>query len=773
VPHRRAWLAAALAALLLGVLGIYLRAESTAHDEADKARLSFHLSASEIASTLQLAIQHEEDLVVSASALVAANPRITPAQFDVWASSVHAFARYPELKNLGLVAFVPAARLAQFEARSRAQPLRPFGAGSVAHEPFQLLPAGPRPYYCLAVAGVARDTRTFLPVGLDYCYFAKTLAGARDSALSIYAPVMVGGSTALGVETPVYRGGVVPATVTARRAAFLGYLGEIIVPGVVLGRALQGHPATAVTFTYAGRGSYAVFNSGQAPQQAQSTTIALHNGWTVRTTAALPSGGVLAYGRSRTVMIGGTLLCALLALLIYVLGTGRQRAVALVREKTRELSHQAMHDTLTGLPNRALVLDRAAQMLARAARRREVLAGALFVDVDGFKHVNDNLGHAAGDELLQVIATRLLEVVREQDTVGRLGGDEFVVLVESTVGEASPEALAGRVLACLRQPIRLESAGKVFSFTASVGIAFGKYPTPDELLRDADLALYAAKAAGKDRYALFEPGMGPAADETEALAAELGAAVLDEELTLHYRPLFDLSGERLLAVQAVLGWRHPRLGPLAGERFLGVAEDTGLIASIGRWTLAEACRQAAAWNADGQRLGVWVKVSRRELHSGAFAVDVQAALRGAGLAPGLLTLAVSEATLLGDVTAVARCLEEVRSLGVHVAIEDFGGAYASLAQLSDVPADVLKLDGGLVERGGQRGGGALLGAVAALGRALALPLTADRAELDAHLAELDGETPHGFVAGEPLSAERVSELLGEHASRRAVGSRGA
>jgi diguanylate cyclase (GGDEF)-like protein len=770
---RASWILVALAVFVAGTIGIYVRAASTAHDDSERARLSFHLAASEIASTLRLAIQHEEDLVVSASAQVAANPHLTPAQFDLWASSVHAFARYPELKNIGLVAFVPAARLPAFEARMRQLPLRAFGAGSITRETFQLTPPGPRPYYCLAADGVARDNGTFLPVGLDYCVFARTLIGARDSALSIYAPVMFAGSTALGVETPVYRGGVAPPTVAGRRAAFLGWLGEVIVPGIVLSRALDGHPGTAVTFRYAAAGSHAVFHTGTAPAHATSTTIDLHNGWTVETSAAVADGGVLTHGRSRTVLAGGTLLCALLALLIYLLGTGRQRALALVREKTRELSHQAMHDTLTQLPNRALVLDRAAQMLARSARHSDVLAGALFVDVDGFKHVNDNLGHAAGDELLRVIAARLLEVVREQDTVGRLGGDEFVILVESTRHEAAPELLAERVISALRAPVRLGDAGKVFTFTASVGITFGNYGTPDELLRDADLALYAAKAAGKDRYALFEPGMGAISEEPdEVLAAELGTAVLGDQLTLRYRPLLDIAGERVLGAEALLRWHHPRLGLLTADRFLGVADDTGLIVSIGRWALAEACRQGARWRSQGHELQICVRVSGRELESGAFVGDVEAALNDAGLEPSGLTVAVSEATLNRDLAGVSRCVAELKTLGVRVVIDGFGAAYARLAARGDVPADVLKLDDELVAAAGSREDSReLLRAVSSVGRALGVPLTAEGVEFDEPLLrELVGHSAQGFVSGEALSAERLGELLGGRAQGRPVGS---
>jgi diguanylate cyclase (GGDEF)-like protein len=256
------------------------------------------------------------------------------------------------------------------------------------------------------------------------------------------------------------------------------------------------------------------------------------------------AGGVFANRNSLTLLIGGSLLSLVLGLLVLVLGTGRTRALALVREKTRELSHknrelshQALHDTLTGLPNRALVLDRAKQMLARVARRPGAKAGALFIDIDRFKHVNDSLGHAAGDQLLRVVGERLRDTAREQDTVGRLSGDEFVVLVESTTEEVTVDLLAERLTEVLREPVELDNSGKTFSVTASVGAAVGQYATPDALLRDADLALYAAKAAGKDRYALFDASMYAGAEGHLELDANLSDGVQDGQFfLLHSQP---------------------------------------------------------------------------------------------------------------------------------------------------------------------------------------------------------------------------------------------
>jgi len=531
------WAAVTALLVLAGALASLLGARSVARSEGEKARLAFHLASAEIASTLKLSIQHEEDLVVGASAFAAGDPAASPADFDRWGEAVRAMQRYPELQNIGLVALVPASHLPAFEARMTADPIRPLGPQSVGpKQSFQVLPPGNRPYYCFAVAGLARSAATFVPGGLDYCALAPGLITARDSGLTSYAPVVDGDSTLLGVEAPVYRGGVVPSTVAARGRAFLGWIGELLVPNVVLEQALQGHPNVAVVFRYDSRFSHVAFTSGSAPAGAQSAKFALlvgreaglsdsHEGWTVQSFGAGAPGGLLGNRHALTMLIGGTLLSVVLGLLVLVLGTGRTRALALVREKTRELSHQALHDTLTGLPNRALVLDRAEQMLARTARRPDMVAGALFIDIDGFKQVNDNLGHAAGDQLLRVVAERLQGAMREQDTVGRLGGDEFVVLIESPAEEAIPGLLAERLSDLVREPVELDDGRTISSVTASIGVAAGHYPSPDALLRDADLALYAAKAAGRDGYALFDANMNRDIEGSPGLEGELSATV--------------------------------------------------------------------------------------------------------------------------------------------------------------------------------------------------------------------------------------------------------
>ncbi len=761
--------------ILGGTLAAVLGARAVASSETQKAKLAFHLNSEEIASTLQLAIRHEEDLVIAASAYVASDPHASPAEFDRWATSVQAMARYPELENIGLVKLVPAADLKAFERYIGANPVRALGASTAApSENFEVLPAGRRPYYCFAVSGLSRSTSTYIPPGADYCALAPELIGGRDSGQASYAPFQAGGTATLGISTPIYRGGTVPATVAARRRNFVGWLGELLVPQVVLARALEGHPAVAVSFRYESHQSHVVFSTGHAPRHAQSASINLHNGWRVTTFAAPWVSGVFGDWHALTLLVGGVLLSLLFGLLVGLLGTGRRRALALVLEKTRELSHQALHDALTGLPNRALVLDRAQQMLARTARVPGTFAGALFIDIDGFKHVNDNLGHAAGDQLLRVVGERLQRTVREGDTVGRLGGDEFVVLVESASGEAALNLLADRLTEVLREPVELRDGRKLFSVTASIGVAIGQYETPDALLRDADLALYSAKAAGKDRYALFDASMYEGVEDRLALEADLGTALQSDQFFLLYQPIFELASRRLVGVEALIRWQHPERGVIMPDHFIPLAEERGMIIPIGRWVLEQACRQAAIWRSRGLRLGISVNVSAQQLGRRGFIEDVGHALRESDIDPALLTLEITETTLTADTAAASEHLEAIRALGVRVAIDDFGTGYASLSQLQRMPVDILKIDRSFVaalEGGGE--GRALLEAIVGVGRALSLSVVAEGIEEPEQLMalqEMGCEMAQGFLLGKPSAAHSIEALSAPLAVRGAQGS---
>ena len=785
--RRIRWLSLAAVLALGGTLAAVLGSRALARSDADHARLAFHLASAEIAASLKQTIQHEEDLVVAAGAFVRGDPRATPAGFDRWTESVSAMQRYPELQNIGLAALVPATKLRAFEAERSQQPggaRSPASASGDRHT--QILPPGGRPYYCLAVVGVARSQASYFPPGVDYCALSPRLILARDLGRPAYAPFPDGHTTLLGVETPVYSGRVLPSTVAGRRSTFVGWIGELLTPGVVLSRALQGHQNLPVSLSYSSRFTHVWFARGNRPAAGQRATIDLlvgreallgpHEGWTLQTFGAPATRSVLGNWNALAVLLGGSLLSLTLSLLMLLLSTGRVRALRELSQKNRELSHQALHDMLTDLPNRALVLDRAEQLLARAARQPGMLAGALFIDIDDFKGVNDSLGHAAGDLLLTTVARRLSTAVRQQDTVGRLGGDEFVVLSELSAGEPALEVLAERLTEILREPVKLGADAKAVSVTVSIGIAVGRYANPDALLRNADLALYTAKAAGKDRHVLFAARMHEDAEGRAGLQAELSAAVHGEQLFLLYQPICAVPSRELLGVEALVRWRHPHRGVIAPNDFIPLAEETGMIVAIGRWVLTEACRQAARWAAEGLDIGVSVNVSAGQIGEGGLVSDVQRALRDSGIEPSRLTLEITETAVMQDADAAREQLEQIKTLGVRVAIDDFGTGYASLSSLQSLPVDILKIDRSFVAA---LGGGwsrelhkasELLHAIMGVGQALSLSVVAEGLEDEAQLRALEGmgcEISQGYLLGRPCPPEEIEAM---HDAERVCGA---
>jgi diguanylate cyclase (GGDEF)-like protein len=429
-----------------------------------------------------------------------------------------------------------------------------------------------------------------------------------------------------------------------------------------------------------------------------------------------------------------------------------------------ELSHQALHDALTGLPNRALVIDRADQMLARARRQRTPIA-ALFIDIDGFKYINDTFGHAAGDALLRTVGARLSSVARDADTVGRLGGDEFVVLLDSLTLDAGPELVAARLLEVLRQPIELDQAGnRALSISASIGIALGYETTADELLHAADLALYEAKNTGKDRYAVFESSMRTVAQDRLLLGLDLRDAIEDEDqFFLVYQPTLDLETESVTGVEALIRWQHPTRGLIHPDQFIPIAEETGMILPIGRWVLDAACRQGAEWHNQGYPIGMSVNVSACQLDRDELIDDVQAALEGSGLDPQSLTLEITETTLMRNPEAAARRLSSLKTLGVRVAIDDFGTGYSSLAYLRQFPIDALKIDRSFISGiAASKESAALIRTLVQLGKSLGLQTLGEGIEDDVQLRALKHErcdAGQGFLFARPLGAEALEKFL--------------
>ena len=428
-----------------------------------------------------------------------------------------------------------------------------------------------------------------------------------------------------------------------------------------------------------------------------------------------------------------------------------------------QLAFLATHDPLTGLPNRTLILDRVEQMLARS-RRGQTPVAALFVDLDNFKSINDTLGHGAGDELLQAVAARLDGVVRATDAFGRLGGDEFVVVTEELSLEAGPELIAARLLEALKPPFKL-GAGKQtrVTVTASVGIASGEHVSAEELLRDADIAMYRAKWDGKNRHVVFETGMQGMVQNRMELEMDLREALEKDEFFLVYQPTLDLHDMTPNGVEALIRWRHPVRGVVQPDDFIPLLEETGMIVEIGRWVLREACAQGAAWHKSAYPIGMAVNVSGRQLDSDQVIADIEEALSDSGLQPAALTIEITETTLMRNIEETARRLGEIKALGVRIAIDDFGTGYSSLAHLQRFPVDALKIDRSFIlGLKHNQEGETLIHTLVQLGKSLSIETFAEGIEQDDELSLLRGEdcdSGQGFLFARPLDVAATEAFL--------------
>ena len=436
------------------------------------------------------------------------------------------------------------------------------------------------------------------------------------------------------------------------------------------------------------------------------------------------------------------------------------------------LAHRALHDPLTGLANRQLILDRAEQMLARSRRTFDPVA-VYFIDLDNFKDANDSLGHEAGDKLLQAVAGRFAGLLRASDTVGRLGGDEFVILAEGSSIAAGPEMVAERIREVLREPFLVDGfEGLPISITASIGIATGDRSTAQELLRDADIALYRTKAAGRDGWVLFEPAMQSAAVDRLELKSDLDAALAGHQFFLLYQPIFDLDSATIRGVEALIRWQHPTRGVIAPNDFIPVLEDSGMIVDVGRWVLQTACAQAASWQAQGFDTTMSVNVSMRQLETEQLIDDVEEALATTHLDAGSLIIEVTESTLMRDANATVSRLKRLKEIGVLIAIDDFGTGYSSLAYLRQFPVDVLKIDKSFIaEMDGTPNSSALIHTLVELGRTLGLVTLAEGIEDHTQLEALRDELcdrGQGFILSRPVPSAEIEALLVQPASERAL-----
>jgi diguanylate cyclase (GGDEF)-like protein len=455
----------------------------------------------------------------------------------------------------------------------------------------------------------------------------------------------------------------------------------------------------------------------------------------------------------------------------------RQRADEELAHRQRELSFMATHDALTGLPNRTLILDRVEQLMLRARREQTPLA-ALFIDLDNFKTINDSLGHAVGDELLRAVADRLTAVVRESDAVGRLGGDEFVVIASELSFASGPELIAERLLDALDQPFRLEGCSQTsLKVTASIGIAGGDRECAEELLRDADVAMYQAKWDGRHRYVVFESGMHSAVQSRMELEMDLRVALERSEFFLVYQPTFNLKEMCPTGMEALIRWGSPTRGLVQPNDFIPLLEDTGLVVEVGRWVLREACRQCVRWREAGYPIGIAVNVSARQLDGEEFVADVERALAGSGLDPGSLTLEITETAIMRDVEQAALRLASLKQLGVRVAIDDFGTGYSSMAHLQRLSVDALKIDRSFItQMSDNEEGETIIRTLVQLGKALSIETFAEGIEQVHELNLLQGEScdsGQGFLFARPLEAADTQPFLRNWSAKHPLATRAA
>jgi diguanylate cyclase (GGDEF)-like protein len=518
-PGQGRWLTAGIWLLLvLCVAGSVAAASAWRSTVREQDRREFAATATDVASSMASALRRDTDFLATLRATLETRPGMDNAQFARWLDRVGAMTRFPGGYGYVFAQNVPAARLDAFRREVLADP----PPATISTTDFQLIPPGVRDSYCLIRLGYsAPGLPSTVPLGYDNCA-ADGIPGVISSPSG--PPMRLAADTGdftvqrldafhgiFAVVAPVYAGVRAPATTAARQAALVGWAVGTFDGAVILAGGSDAHPTLRIEIQHQNRGEEPVVlaSRGRAHRGdlVRVVPVPAEGRWTVRVSGPANPAGLSADAQGAIVLLGAWLLAALLFGFIQVLARSRRRALRLVERRTEQLRHQATHDGLTGLPNRTLILDRLEQALARARRNNTPIA-LMFLDLDGFKGVNDTHGHAVGDQLLREVSGRLTTLMRDSDTIGRLGGDEFVVLVESASLVDGPEVIAERIGAALAQPFVLDGPQPLTIRTrASIGIAVGARASADDLLRDADVALYGAKDAGKGRYVLFDPGV--------------------------------------------------------------------------------------------------------------------------------------------------------------------------------------------------------------------------------------------------------------------------
>ncbi len=803
-PRPRRGLAPVLLALFL-VVGLAAAVGATLkwkNIDARETRQAFRLRASGVAGKVNVALQRDTDLTTTTRTLVEQDPDMTNAQLGSWFSASLPTAP-ADASGVTYIEKVTAGELYYYRVAIGADPTSALSAGT----PFAITPSTAQAPYCLTRLLALRSSLTSvgdaaLPPGLDWCSTSvnTALTAARDTGqvevtkllgpdearvlgLQSQAGSAPGNSdvqtlksldqafnSTMVVVAPVYEGST-PATVAGRANALEGWVGGIFDTSKILTDAVAGQSDLQVTLTRVNAGAEPVViatsdDTNTSGGLVDAVPVGGSGQWVVTVRQPSPAGS--ATGGTKGLALGGAIALGTL-ILFFVLRSllvTRRRALDEVSEQSSELEHMALHDSLTGLPNATLVLDRAEQMLIRS-RRSQMPTAALTLGIDRFKEFNDTHGFDTGDELLKAVAERLRTVLREADTIGRVRGDEFVVLTDGASLAAGPELVAERILDVVREPFYLgDNHPEPFSVSASVGVALGPRVDAEQLLHDADTALSEAKDAGRGRYALFGQDTPQAIESRMAFENELRSAVATDQFFLRYQPIFDIETRTTTGVEALLRWQHPTRRVMPPDHFLPLLEESGLIVPLGRWVIQEACRQGANLHRDGYMLSMSVNISARQLESENLVDDVRDALAESGFEPNALVLEITETTIMRDTSLMVDRLIALKGLGVRIAIDDFGTGYSSLAYLRQFPVDILKIDRSFISSlATTRDSSMLIHTLVQFGKTLGLETIAEGIEEEGQMDPLLAEqcdTGQGFLYGRPLSPTQLEIFLRTH-----------
>lgn len=738
--------ALAVVTLLGGLVAAFAVARIVGNGVAHETTDRFAIEAAALAVDVDLRLQQHEDLVAQIAGFVTAVPDADQAAFAAWSGSVVPIERYPGLVGWGHV--VPS------EGPVAGAGFGPGGTVEAAS------PGEERRTCELVLAGFAPSARSGAD-GLDLC---AVLAPRVPSPPRREFRVELGhGTRPLVIGTTAVFRADTEATETPRHATRRGWAGVVLDPQVIADDALAGHGVDAFELRFRSGSAVVAAATGSPAASAISRSFEIGHGWSL-TAFGDPPPSMLTEPAVIVTLAAGAGLSTVISAMVVLLARGRARAIRIADERSTELAHREQHDSLTGLANRASVLDRLAAALRRTEEHGAARVVVLCLDIEGFEAINDTFGHERGDELLVAVADRLRLVVPDADTIGRVGADEFVVVIEEHVGAVPAEVTAGRIIDRLAVPFTPLGATSIVTIACSLGMAVSdRVRDAADLLREAEVARSVAKAGGRHRALAYHHQMGVEAARRLALETDLPSAISRGQLHVAYQPIHRLDGLRLDGVEALVRWTHPVHGPIPPSEFVPMLERSGQIVEVGGWVLHEACAQMATWHQRGHRLDLSVNVSTRQLDDDDIVDRVAAALGASGLAASSLIVEITETGLMRRPAVAGQRLQALRGLGVRVAVDDFGTGYSSFAYLRELPLDSLKIDRQFVTSIGSSAEAlALLSTLARLGRQLGLSVLAEGVETVEQLDALRRQRVdhvQGFLLSPPLAACDLELLL--------------